>query len=144
VEAMTATRLSDEYLTLIRQFPLIPIKNKRQLRNAIVLMKELSTPSRLASLSGAESDYLDVLADLIAKYEREHFKQLTEPMTGAEALQYLLEESGTSQSELARRTGTRQSHISEFIVGARDLSKESIVRIARFFKVSPELFLPRV
>ena len=62
-------------------------------------------------------------------------------MTSLEALKYLLEQSGVSQSELARQCGARQSHISEFLAGSRDLSKENIVRIAKFFKVSPELFL---
>jgi HTH-type transcriptional regulator/antitoxin HigA len=138
---MTAPKLSDEYLTLIRRFPLTPIKDKRHLNEAVSVMKELTKPDRLAALSDDETDYLDVLTDLIAKYESAHWQRLSKSMTPAETLSYLLEQSGTSQSELARQTHTRQSHISEFINGTRDLSKESIVSIARFFSVSPEIFL---
>ncbi len=138
---MIRDKLSDDYLNLIKRFPLAPIKNNEQLKDATSLMKELSQPTRLSALSDDESDYLDVLIDVIIKYERAHFKRLTKAMTPAKALQYLLEQSAISQSELARQTQTRQSHISEFIAGTRDLSKESIVKIARFFKVSPELFL---
>jgi len=141
---MSATKLSDEYLALIRRFPLVPIRNKQQFRAAIEIMKELSTPGRLAFLKGDESDYLDVLTDLISKYETAHWKPLAAAMTPPEALSYLLEQSGTSQSELARKAGTRQSHISEFLAGTRDLSKTSIVKIARFFNVSSDLFLPRL
>jgi HTH-type transcriptional regulator/antitoxin HigA len=141
VETMTAVKLSDKYLALLRRFPLAPIKDKEQLAEAIALMKELTTPDRLKSLTGPESDYLDVLSDLIAKYEQVHWKRLAKAMTPAEALQYLLEQSGISQSELARKAGVRQSHISEVLGGTRALSKDHVVKVARFFKVSPELFL---
>lgn len=138
---MSAMKLSEEYLTLIKRFPLVPIRNRRQFEDAVVLMKELTSPRRLTTLTSSESDYLDVLADLTAKYERIHFKPLARSMTSAEALGYLLEQSGTSQSELAQKTSTQQSHISEFLAGKRDLSKASMVKIARFFNVSLELFL---
>lgn len=138
---MTATKLSNEYLALIKRFPLMPIKDKEHLGKAIALMKELTTPSRLSLLTDDESNYLDVLTDLIAKYEKAHWKRLAKAMTPSEMLQYLLEQSGTSQSELARQTNTQQSHLSEFLAETRNLSKESILKIACFFKVSPELFL---
>src|SRR4026209_2783914 len=102
---MSAAKLSDEYLELIRRLPLAPIRSQRRLHEAISLLKELTTPSRLATLTSAESDYLDVLSDLILKYESEQWKNLEDPMSPAEALQYLFQESGISQSELARQTG---------------------------------------
>jgi HTH-type transcriptional regulator/antitoxin HigA len=107
----------------------------------VAVLKDLSSPTKLASLSDAEEDYLDVLGELVGRYEKHQFKQLAKPMTPLEALKYLVEQSGVSQSELARQCGARQSHISEFLACSRDLSKDNIVRIAKFFKVSPELFL---
>jgi len=139
---MSATKLSDEYLALIRRFPLAPIRNKEQLNDAVALTKELTKPSRMLSLTDDESNYLDVLTDLVAKYESANWKRLAKAMTPSECLHYLLEQSGTSQSELARQTSMRQSHISEVLAGTRSLSKEGIVKIAHYFKVSPELFLP--
>ncbi len=138
---MTAIKLSDKYLALIRRFPLIPIRQRHQFNEAVALMKELTKPARLSVLTEDEANYLDVLTDLIAKYETINIKQLSEPMKPTEALRYLLEESGVSQSELARQTGIRQSHVSEFLSQNRALSKESIIKISRFFKVSPELLL---
>jgi hypothetical protein len=54
---MSATKLSDEDLTLIRRFPLAP-RNKEQFSEAIALTKELTKPSRLKSLTDGESNYL--------------------------------------------------------------------------------------
>ncbi|MBI4532332.1 MAG: helix-turn-helix transcriptional regulator [Candidatus Melainabacteria bacterium] len=138
---MNAMKLSNEYLALIRRFPLVPIRGNQQLHEAITLMKELSTPGRLATLTNSEGDYLDVLADLILKYEKVHWKSLAATMTPSQTLNYLLDQSNISQSELARQTGTRQSHISEFLAGKRNLSQANIVRIAHFFNVSPSAFL---
>lgn len=137
------TRLDDQYLSLIRQFPLAPIKNKQQLNEAITLMKDLTVPTKLSALTDSENDYLDVLSDLIAQYEKKHWLPLDKPMTPAEALQYLLEESDITQSTLAIQAGVRQSHISEFLSGIRQLSKDSVMKLSAFFHVSPALFLPR-
>ena len=136
-------KLDNQYLSLLRKFPLAPIKNKQQLNEAIALMKDLTAPTKMSALTDSENDYLDVLSDLIAQYEKRHWIPLDKPMTPAEALQYLLEQSGITQSTLAVQAGVRQSHISEFLSGIRQLSKESIMKISAFFRISPVLFLER-
>lgn len=141
---MSPKTLSKAYLALIQRFPLAPISKQSQLESAISVIKELTNPSRLSTLTKDETDYLDVLSDLVAKYEKARWKPLAEQMTAAEVLAYLMDESRTTQLELARQTNIQQSHISEFLSAKRDLSKENVVRIASYFNVSPELFLPRV
>jgi HTH-type transcriptional regulator/antitoxin HigA len=133
--------LEREYLALIERFPLAPIRSRERYEAAVAILKELTVPGRMESLTPQENDYLDVLSHLISRFEQEHWQPLAKPMTAREALAFLLKESGTTQSELARATGSRQSHISEFLAGKRDLSKENIIKIADFFKVSPLLFL---
>jgi HTH-type transcriptional regulator/antitoxin HigA len=134
--------VTKQYLGLIHKFPLMPISNERQLKLAIEVMRDLMT--RFDKLTTSENAYLSVLGDLIAKYEKEHFRPLSAPMTPAEALQFLLEESGITQTELAKRTGVQQSHISEYISGKRDLGKDSVVRLANYFRVTTDLFLPQI
>ena len=63
---MSAKKLDDKYLALIRQFPLVPIRTKEQHVHAMAVLKDLSSPIRLALLSDAEEDYLDVLGELLA------------------------------------------------------------------------------
>ncbi|HEY9868957.1 MAG TPA: helix-turn-helix domain-containing protein [Candidatus Obscuribacterales bacterium] len=133
--------LKKEYLTLIERFPLAPIRSRERYEAAVGMLKELTVPERIESLTPEENDYLDVLAQLISRFEQAHWQPLAKPMTAREVLAFLLKESGTTQSELARATGSGQSHISEFLAGKRDLSKENIIKIASYFKVSPSLFL---
>ena len=114
-------KLDNQYLSLLDKFPLAP----------------------MSALTDSENDYLDVLSDLIAQYEKRHWIPLDKPMTPAQALQYLLEQSGTTQSKLAIQAGVRQSHISEFLSGIRQLSKDSIMKISAFFRISPAVFLER-
>lgn len=139
---MSTRALSKQYLTLIKRFPLAPISSQDELDEAISIVKELTEPARLSSLMKEETDYLDVLSDLVAKFEKEHWEPLEKQMDPAEALAFLMDEGSTTQLELANAIGIQQSHISEFLSGKRDLSKENIVKIAGYFKVSPELFLP--
>jgi len=53
-----------------------------------------------------------------------------------------MEDNQLSQSELAMKLEAQQSVISEFLSGKRGLSKALVLKLADYFKVSPELFLP--
>ncbi len=100
-------------------------------------MKELAY--RAKDSSRAESDYLSVLGDLIAQYEKR--LNLPQPkVSPVEALEYLMEMSGRTQAELALIIG-HKSNLSAFLHGKRGLSKANAMRLAQYFKVSPALFL---
>ena len=45
------------------------------------------------------------------------------------------------QSDLVPEIDSK-SHVSEILSGTRELSKAHIVKLSKFFRVSPEVFLP--
>ena len=59
----------DGYLDLVGQFPLRPIRSEKKLDRAIAMINSLLDRDRL---SPAEADYLDVLGDLVERYEDKH------------------------------------------------------------------------
>jgi HTH-type transcriptional regulator/antitoxin HigA len=133
------TRVSKEYLSLIKRFPLRPILDEQTLDAASEIFTELVVKAQ--SRTTGENDYLSVLGKLIREYEEVHQYALARRMTPQRALKSLMEDNQLSQSELARRLGTPQSVISEFLAGKRGLSKGAIVKLSNYFKVSPEMFM---
>ena len=129
----------DDYFRLVRRFPLVPIRNDKHLTEAGRMVSELAR--RYDQLTPGESDYFEVLTDLIGTYEKEHDIFPAEKMAPAEALEHLMGEHGLSQHELARLTGISRTVLTEFLNGKRGLSKESALKLAQHFKVAMELFL---
>ncbi len=136
---MNTARVDKAYMELVKEFPLIPLRDKSQLAQAVQMMKQLAY--RKNTLTGSESDYLAVLGDLIAKYEK-RLPLLAEEMTPQEALAFLMETNGLAQADLVEYVGYK-SNLSAFLNGHRSLSKRAACRLADYFKVSPALFLPR-
>jgi HTH-type transcriptional regulator/antitoxin HigA len=56
----------------------------------------------------------------------------------------LMRSNGLGQTALARKVGIAQSTISHVLNGRRDLTKEQVVKLARFFNVGPAAFLPTI
>lgn len=136
---MSIVRADDEYIELVRHFPLIPIRDDTQFEDAIKVMKGLAY--RHAALTRAESDYLAVLGDLIAQYEK-RLPRLTPDLTPVEALRYLMEINTLTQADLVPIVG-HKSNLSAFLSGKRGLSKLNTMRLAERFKVSPSIFLSK-
>jgi HTH-type transcriptional regulator / antitoxin HigA len=59
----------DNYLGLVREFPLRPIRSDAELDRAIAIIDSLITRD---DLKLGEEDYVDVLSDLVHRYEAEH------------------------------------------------------------------------
>jgi HTH-type transcriptional regulator / antitoxin HigA len=51
--------------------------------------------------------------------------------------------NGLTQTELAKSVGIAQSTISAVLSGARSLTKGQVLKLAKYFKVTPAAFLPR-
>ena len=129
-------RLSNSYFKLVRRFPLTHIKNETQFVRAQQMIDRLLEQT---SDSGVQQ-YLDVLTDLVESYENDH-----EPMpdaSEADVLSELMRSNRMTQTQLAKKTGVSQSTISAVLSGARSLTKEQIIVLARHFRVSPAAFLP--
>jgi HTH-type transcriptional regulator / antitoxin HigA len=134
--ASTRPKKSDAYLELVQRFPLKHLRSDRELAVAIEMLKSLLIRGDLAP---GEQDYLDVLTDIIERYEDE-----THPMpevSDAAMLRHLIDASGVTQSKLAAEVGISMSTISEVLHGKRELNRKQITSLAEYFRVDPGVFL---
>lgn len=132
-------RVADDYLELIRQFPLTPIRNDRHLQEAFAMIDRLAIIDE-DKLTAGQADYLMVLSDLVEKYESQHHPIDLTHLDGVAILQHLLDENGLGASDLGRLLGNRQLG-SAILRRQRQLSKTHIVKLCERFKVSADLFL---
>jgi HTH-type transcriptional regulator/antitoxin HigA len=132
-----ASRDATRYLALVERFPLRPIASDEQLDRAVAVIDELISR---ADPSPAERDYLDVLSDLVHKYETAEHP--IAPASDAEVLRFLMESRGLNQSQLSTEAGLPVSVVSEVLSGKRGLSRHGIEALARTFRVSPAVFFP--
>jgi HTH-type transcriptional regulator / antitoxin HigA len=125
----------DKYLKLVRAFPLRPIRSESELDHAIEVTDSLLDRD---DLDDGEEDYLDVLGDLVYKYEADH--DPIQEVSDADMLRFLLDSKGISQTELAQQSGIAESTISEILRGKRALSRRHIAALSCVFHVSPAVF----
>jgi HTH-type transcriptional regulator/antitoxin HigA len=128
--------VSDVYLDLIRRFPLRPIRTDDELAAANRVLDLLLARDEL---SADETDYLDVLGGLMERYEDEAHP--LPPITDVDMLRYLIESRDVTQAKVAAGTGIVEPTISAILSGKRGLNRNHITALARFFQVSPAVFL---
>jgi len=134
----TRSRSSEDrrFLDLNQCFPLRPIRTDKELAKANAIIEELSLRD---DLSRAEDDYLDVLGDIVWKYENEAHPLPS--ISGEDMLRHLVEARGLTQAEVARGAKVAEPTISAILVGRRLLNRNRIAALGRYFEVSPALFL---
>jgi len=120
---------------LVRAFPLRPLRSEEELDRAIAVIDSLLDRE---DLDPAEADYLDVLADLVERYETEH--DPIGDVSDADLLAHLIDARGVTQADVARGTRIAVSTISEVLSGKRTLSRTHIGKLARYFGVDPGVF----
>ena len=128
--------LSDTYFKLVKQFPLTHLRDAAHVEAAQAFLDELLEEK----LDAGAQAYVDVLTDLVEAFEDGH-----EPFpcaSEADVLRELLRVNGLSQPQAAKKVGISQSTISAVLNGARSLTKDQVIRLAKFFRVSPGAFLP--
>jgi HTH-type transcriptional regulator / antitoxin HigA len=125
------------YLKLVRLFPLRPIRTEAELDRATAVVNSLLDRNQL---SAAEQDYLDVLGDLVERYENIH--HAIGDVSDADALEHLLEAKDATQVAVARATGIAESRLSEVLRGKRQLTRAQITKLAAYFHIGPAVFLP--
>jgi HTH-type transcriptional regulator/antitoxin HigA len=124
----------DSYMECVLVFPLTTISSDEHLETAQGVMDGLLAKPKLHQ---GEQAYLDVLSDLVASYEDEHFP--IEPASDADMLRHLLDAKGVSQAQLHRDTGISKSSISEVLSGKKSLSRQMIRKLADYFGVETSL-----
>lgn len=120
--------------TVIR--PYLSIRNEADYDRAVEQM------NGLVDIVGTNEDdpmyeFLDTLGAIIHAYEEKNFPMLA--VSGAEVLEYLMEEHGLRQVDLPE-VGS-QGVLSEILNGKRELNVRQIRALARRFNVSPAVFI---
>lgn len=133
----TPTLIPDDYLTLVRAFPLASIRDDAHLDEAIAMMNRLTTGR---ALSHGEDMYLQALADLIETYENVHVR--TPPLSGVELLRFLMDEHGLQQKDVAPLFGT-PSIASEVLSGKRPLAFAHVKRLSQRFGLPVDAFIDK-
>lgn len=125
----------EEHLKLVSRFSLRPITGKKQYEAALEMAGELVGAQRLRKV---ESDYLDVLASLIVRYEEaEHPIPAVDE---ADTLRHLMGENGLSLRQLASEVGIAHTTLSAVLNRRRRLTREHIAALSERFRISPEAF----
>jgi HTH-type transcriptional regulator/antitoxin HigA len=123
------------YLRLVRQFPLRPVRSDEELERAIEVVNQLLDRDKLDL---AEQDYLDVLGDLIERYESEAHP--IEDVSPADVLAHLLEARGVTAAVAARACGIAVTAFSDFLEGKKVPSAAQAQKLARYFQIDADLF----
>lgn len=126
------------YLRLVEQFRPRPIRSADELDRAVAVVDDLL--GRKEPLLPEEDDYLEVVSDLIERYEEEH--EPIPDVSGADMLRFLIEQRGVSQQEVARGAGVANSTISAVLNGQRGLTLRHVEKLAAYFGTEPAVFLP--
>lgn len=134
----SSLKLDRHYLNLVRQFPLRPIQNKRELDRAIKLVGHLATYDE-GTLFPGEQDYLDGLTVFIEDYQRRHPIELPE-VSPLAMLKHLMEEHQMTVTDLGRVIGS-QSNASLILRSKRAISKRVMRLLGEHFHVNPGVFL---
>lgn len=126
----------DTYLALVIEFPLVPIRDDDHLARASPLLDRLLQQD----LDRGQQDYLEVLTDLVEKYEQKHVP--IPDASESDVLSELMRSYGLSQNALKIKTGIAQSTISAVLNGERSLTRQQVIALADVFGVSPAAFMP--
>ena len=133
--SMDFRRMPRDYAGLVRLFPPRPIHDRVDLANATEIVDALAGHD----LTPDQEDYLDVLSDLVAKYEEGRSPLRRARSTPLERLRYLMKQAGMTASDLGRLLGSRGLG-SLVLRGRRQLSKTHIRTLAEHFRLDPGYF----
>ncbi len=125
------------YKQLMRQFPLRPIRTKKESQTATDILDNLFG---IDHTDEGEAAYVYVLACLLEDYENQHESTRSEA-SGLDVLKHLIEETGVKQAVIAKLLGIRQSAVSMILSGNRPITAEHARRLGEYFSVNPGLFL---
>ena len=135
-DTMSFDQLPTDYAGLVRFFMLRPISDDVQLDSATELIDLMAGHD----LTLDQDDYLDVLSDLVDKYEQQQHSMQFADAEPIDCLRHLMQEHDMSASALGKLLGDK-SLGTRVLHGERSLSKAHITILCDHFKVEPGLFL---
>ncbi|MFI5378413.1 MAG: type II toxin-antitoxin system HigA family antitoxin [Tepidisphaerales bacterium] len=131
------TDIPTEYAELVAMYPPRPIRDGVDERN----VEEIVLTMAGHELTRDQGDYLELLSDLLLKYQNEKYPRKRRVRTPGQRLKYLMEQSGVTPSALAALLGCSQPLVSFILSGRRNLSKENVRKLAAHFRLDAGYFL---
>jgi HTH-type transcriptional regulator/antitoxin HigA len=116
---------------------LCPVRTEEEYDRTVALM------NYLLDVVGDQEDHalsglLDLVNELVEDYDTSHYAiEASEPK---EVLRYLIETRGLKQGDLAEIVP--QSNLSAILAGKRKISATLAGKLARYFNISPAVFVP--
>jgi antitoxin component HigA of HigAB toxin-antitoxin module len=125
-------------MKMIAELPLRRIKTAAEHAKAMRIILRLSSQET----DRGASDYLDVLVDLVADFERRSEEAIeSSTVSASDLVRHRIEERGMSVSSLARLIGVPQPNLSEMLNGKRDWSKTAIRSLSAHLNIRADRFL---
>ncbi|HTC90281.1 MAG TPA: hypothetical protein VK686_18365 [Bryobacteraceae bacterium] len=112
------------------------VKTKADHERALATVEGLMNRERTPE----EDALLDVLVDLIEKFEARIYLGLGHDPTPAETIRFLMEQNGLAQKDLWGLLGGK-SHTSEILNGKRKVSNRQAALLGKRFKIAPSAFV---
>ncbi|WP_186649872.1 helix-turn-helix domain-containing protein [Fluviispira vulneris] len=117
----------------LRGFEIKPIRNDGEYTEAENFVDNLDHHS----LNDEESKLFKILLELMGYYDDKYINPKYY-FTPKDLIQFLLEDNGFSQTQLAEYLGVKQPNINGILKGTRDLSKDLMKKIHEKFKIPYE------
>ena len=130
-------RVADDYLDLVKQLPLRPLRDDQDYDRAAAMLDRLVVR---IDLTPGETDYMDALTLFVEAYDDEHHNPDDADLSPLDMLKFLLEQHGMNTSQLGEVLGSK-GVASEVLNGKRQLSKSHIAKLSVRFGVEPGVFL---
>ena len=128
----------DEYIALVRRFPVRRLKSDAEHAEALAVARELMRQVSPA-LTETEEDYLNALATFIQEYERKRHSFFNEEVTGLDFLLDAMKHKGTDPAELDAVLGVDAAFA--ILTGHRRVLREEATRLGEFFGEDLAYFL---
>ncbi len=115
----------------------------RPIHDEVAYEQMVTLMNSLLDVVGDDEDHalsglLELLGDVVSKYEREH--HAIEPAAPKDTLRFLIAARGLNQEDLS--VIVPQSNLSAILAGKRKISATLAGKLGKFFGVSPALFVP--
>ena len=134
----TPTIDRESYRDILSTYLPSPIRTEEDNEKALAQVELLMHQSPLTT---AESDLLELLTQLIERFEEEHYAFPPEVQsTPLSMLLFLMESNDLKQSDLVSIIGSK-GVVSEVVNGKRGISKKMAIALGERFNVNPGLFI---
>jgi hypothetical protein len=127
-----------DYAGLVALYPPRPLHDAVDERNVEEIVSEMAGHR----LTADQEDYLNLMSDLLLKYQAERVRRKAGRRPVHEKLKYLMEQSEMTAADLAKVLDCSQPLVSLVLAGKRSLSKQNVSKLAAKFGLDAGYFLP--